>query len=96
MTYLLISLPFLLVSVIVWLARFRKYPRQGAVTLIVLGVVGVLTIIFDNLMILFGNFAYGDDQNLGIFIGVMPIEDLTYPLFASLIITSFWPGKDRT
>lgn len=95
MTYLLISLPFLILSIVVWLARYRRYPRQGLVTLIVLAVVGVLTVVFDNLMIRFGNVSYGDEHNLGLYIWLMPVEDLFYPLFAVLIITSFWPRRDR-
>ncbi|STC69217.1 lycopene cyclase domain-containing protein [Corynebacterium pilosum] len=91
MTYLLISLPFLLVAIIVCARRWRRYPRQGAVTAIVLATVLILTVIFDNLMIAFGNVAYGEDQNLGIYLGLVPIEDLFYPIFAGLIITAVWP-----
>ncbi|AWB82007.1 lycopene cyclase domain-containing protein [Corynebacterium yudongzhengii] len=93
MTYLVISLPFLLVAALVWLRRRRAYPRQGRITLAVLAVVLVLTIIFDNLMIYFGNVDYGEEQNLGISLGLVPIEDLFYPIFATLIIAAFWPPK---
>ncbi len=93
MTYLLISLPFLLVAAGTWWWRRGRYPRQGQVTLAVLAVVLVLTVIFDNLMIAFGNVDYGSDQNLGIYLGLVPIEDLFYPLFATLIITAVWPPR---
>lgn len=58
---------------------------------IVLAVVLILTIIFDNLMIAYGNVDYGEDHNLGIYLGLVPIEDLFYPIFAGLIITALWP-----
>lgn len=95
MTYLLISLPFLIVAVLVWVQRHHVYRRQSAVTLLVLAIVTILTIIFDNLMIAFGNVDYGTEQNLGIYLGLMPIEDLFYPLFATLIITAVWPPQER-
>ncbi|PFG27925.1 C50 carotenoid epsilon cyclase [Corynebacterium renale] len=95
MTYLLISLPFLIVAFVVAAARWRKYPRQGAIVGIVLAVVLVLTVIFDNLMIAYGNVAYGEHQNLGIYLGLVPIEDLFYPIFAGLIITALWPPLAR-
>lgn len=95
MTYVLISLPFLLVAVAVALWRWRRYPQQALVTGIVLAVVLVLTVIFDNLMIAFGNVAYGDAQNLGVYLGLVPVEDLFYPIFATLIITALWPSERK-
>lgn len=93
MTYLLISLPFLLVATIVMVLRWKRFRRQGAVVGIVLAIVLILTVIFDNLMIAFGNVAYGEEHNLGIYLGLVPIEDLFYPVFATLIITAFWPPR---
>lgn len=94
MTYLLISLPFLIAAALLWLLRLRRYPRQFAVTASVLLVVTVLTIIFDNMMIYFGNVDYGSEQNLGLYIWLMPVEDLFYPLFAVLVIAALW-SPDR-
>lgn len=96
MTYLLISLPFLIVAAVIWARNLRRYPRQLAVTGLVLAVVTVLTVIFDNLMIAAGNVDYGSDRNLGIYLGLAPVEDLFYPLFATLIITAVWPPRKDT
>ncbi|AKK10053.1 lycopene cyclase domain-containing protein [Corynebacterium uterequi] len=92
MTYVLMSLPFLALAAGLWWRRRRSYARQSAVTAVVLLVVTVLTIVFDNLMIYAGNVAYGSAHNLGLYLGLMPVEDLFYPLVATLIITAFWKG----
>lgn len=53
-----------------------------------------LTIIFDNLMVWADLFGYGDTQHLGIWLGLIPLEDLFYPLFAVLLIPALWlPGN---
>ncbi len=93
MTYLLISLPFLVVAVILWIVRRNSTPRQLAVTAIVMAVLLVLTAIFDNLMIWAELVGYGDAQRLGWQIGLVPIEDFFYPVFVALIVPAFWPGK---
>lgn len=93
MTYLLISLPFLIIAVILWLWRRKSAPRQLAVTAIVLAVLLVLTAIFDNLMIWAELVGYGDAQRLGLQIGLVPVEDFFYPVFVALIVPAFWPRR---
>lgn len=93
MIYLLISLPFLLLAAgIAWLRR-NAHPGQFRVTALVVGVLFVLTIVFDNLMIGAGLVGYGDSQRLGVDIGLVPLEDLFYPLVAALIVPAIWAGK---
>ncbi|QGU07406.1 hypothetical protein COCCU_07360 [Corynebacterium occultum] len=96
MTYLLISLPFLLISVVVWVARRKSAPRQVAVTALVMAVLLVLTAIFDNLMIWGELVGYGDAQRLGLQIGLVPIEDFFYPVFVALIVPALWPGRKKS
>lgn len=96
MTYLLISLPFLILGVILWVLRRNSAPRQLAVTAIVAVILLVLTAIFDNLMIWGELVGYGDAQRLGLQIGFVPIEDFFYPLFVALIVPAFWPGRKKT
>lgn len=91
MTYVLISLPFLLAGALCAAWRWRRFTRQGAVVAIVMAIVLALTVVFDNLMIAFGNVGYGDSQNLGLYLGLVPIEDLFYPIFAVLVVTALWP-----
>ncbi|MDO5099597.1 MAG: lycopene cyclase domain-containing protein [Corynebacterium sp.] len=87
MTYTLISIPFLLGAIVLWLI---KRPKPLAVTGIVLAVLLVLTAIFDNLMIWAKLVGYGESQRLGIHIGLVPLEDFFYPIVAVLIITAVW------
>lgn len=93
MTYLAISVPFLLLAAGIAVTCRKAHPRNLWVTVIVLAILFGLTIIFDNLMIWAGLVGYSDAQRLGIDIGLMPIEDLLYPLFAALIVPALWPGK---
>lgn len=96
MTYLLISLPFLMLALVLWVLRRKSLPRQVAVTATVGAVLLILTAIFDNLMIWAELVGYGDAQRLGLQIGLVPIEDFFYPLFAALIIPAFWPGRKKS
>lgn len=91
MTYLLISIPFLLGAVAVWGWRRHAYASQVAVTTIVGAVLLTLTVIFDNFMVAAGLVEYRAANNLGIYLGLIPVEDLFYPLFVCLIAAAFWP-----
>lgn len=93
MTYTLISLPFLLAAVVLWLLRRRTTSRQMAVTGVVAVVLLILTAIFDNLMIWGELVGYGDAQRLGLQVGRVPVEDFFYPLFVALVVPAFWPGR---
>ncbi|WP_306509937.1 lycopene cyclase domain-containing protein [Corynebacterium xerosis] len=95
MTYLLISIPFLLAAGALWAWRRRSAPRQLAVTSIVLAVLLLLTTIFDNFMILAGLVGYADAQMSGLYIGVMPVEDLLYAIVAAIAVPALWTGHAR-
>lgn len=91
MTYLLLSVPFLVVAAVLWAVRAKRYRRQSAVTGIVMTVLLVLTVVFDNLMVAAGLVGYDDANNLGIYLGRIPAEDVFYSVFVVLIVTAFWP-----
>lgn len=93
MTYLLISLPFLLVALVLWIIRRNSAPRQVAVTAVVMVVLLALTAVFDNLMIWAELVGYGDAQRLGWQIGLVPVEDFFYIIFIALIVPACWPGR---
>ncbi|WP_295627832.1 lycopene cyclase domain-containing protein [uncultured Corynebacterium sp.] len=95
MTYFLISVPFIVLAVAVWLVRRRSAPRQLAVTAIVVAVLLVLTTVFDNFMILAGLVGYDDAQMSGLRIGVMPVEDLLYAIVAAIAVPAIWTGHSR-
>lgn len=93
MTYLLISVPFLILSAMVWVQRRKTSKQQARVTLTAAGLLLILTAIFDNLMILAGLVGYGEAENLGLKVGLVPIEDFFYPLFVVLLVTAWWPHE---
>lgn len=55
-----------------------------------LGVMLVLTAVFDNLMIYVGLFDYGQHTLTGVRIGLAPIEDFFYPVCAVLFVSGLW------
>ncbi|NLP38817.1 MAG: lycopene cyclase domain-containing protein, partial [Corynebacterium pollutisoli] len=90
MTYLLISVPFLILGAAVAWWRRGAVPRQWAVTGLVMAVLLVLTAIFDNVMIWAALVGYGEEQRLGLQLGLVPVEDFFYPVFAALVIPALW------
>lgn len=95
MTYVYISLPFLILAIGLWIARRNAYKAQVATTLAVGALVLVLTAIFDNLMIWAGLVGYGDAQRLGLQLGLVPVEDFFYAIFVVLVVPAVWSGIDR-
>lgn len=94
MTYLLISLPFLAASIWLWLSRRRNQPGQWQRLVITLAVLCALTVVFDNLMVAAGLVEYAAANNLGIYLGRIPVEDLFYSIFVAFVATALWP-KER-
>lgn len=93
MTYSLINAGFLLAAVIVFILALRPAQRSrlspAAVALTAL-ILTVLTFVFNNLMIRAGLVIYGQDQISGVMVGVMPLEDLSYTVFAFLLLPALW------
>jgi lycopene cyclase domain-containing protein len=85
MTYPLIVLPFLAITVVAVLATLRR-PRFGArmaASAIAALVLLALTAVFDNAMIALDLFTYPPEHVSGLRIGLAPIEDFSYPLCAA-------------
>ena len=102
MTYPLIVLPFVAVTLVVTLAtlrrpRFRQRMASSALTALVL--VG-LTLVFDNLMIAVDLFSYPQEHLSGLKLGLAPLEDFAYPLCAAFLVPALFtlfaplPSKD--
>ena len=95
--YLLISAPFLIVAVIVWVFaaqhRGRHPARPWRTTALTMAAILVLTAIFDNLMIASGLVGYSDTQRLGLHLGLVPVEDFFYSVVVVLIVTALWDGS---
>ncbi|MFF1573060.1 lycopene cyclase domain-containing protein [Leifsonia sp. NPDC058292] len=97
MTYLVLSLVFLVVAaavlgVALWRApdARRLVGRWWPSVLIAAVVIIVLTAVFDNLMIGSGLIRYSDDRVSGLRIGAVPIEDFAYPIAALLLLPALW------
>lgn len=99
MIYTLISLPFLIGAAVFWWvaagreedkhrARRRWYATGGVAAVLL-----VLTVIFDNLMVAAGFVGYDAANNLGVTVGLIPLEDLYYPLVVALIVGAVWPDR---
>ncbi|MEV8212194.1 lycopene cyclase domain-containing protein [Leifsonia sp. NPDC077715] len=97
MTYLVLSIVFLAVAaavLVVALAlapdRARIVRRWWAPLLAAAVVVLVLTAVFDNLMIGAGLMTYTDANISGARLGLVPLEDFTYPLAALMLLPALW------
>jgi lycopene cyclase domain-containing protein len=55
-----------------------------------LGVLLVLTAVFDNVIVGTGIVGYDPARILGLRIGVAPIEDFAYPVAAALALPALW------
>ena len=91
MTDWILNAVFLAAAVVVLVIALRS-GRQlnrwalGATALVLL----TLTAVFDNIMIGVGLVDYGDAQISGIRLGIMPIEDFAYTVFAVLALPALW------
>ena len=91
MTYLLLSVAFLLVAVVVAAVGWRRAPRgHGRAVALSALVLVALTIAFDSIMIAAGLFDYADAHISGVRLGLAPIEDLAYPIAGVLLLSGLW------
>ena len=98
MTYTLIVIPFVVITVIVTLATLRRpaFARRMAASSVAAVVLLVLTAIFDNLMIQAGLVVYPEEHLSGLRIGVAPLEDFSYPLCAAFLVPSVFTLLTRS
>lgn len=88
MTYPLLIIPFLIVTVIVTLATVRRplFARRMAASALTAVVLLALTAVFDNLMIAADLFTYPEEHLSGLRVGLAPIEDFAYPVCAAFLV----------
>ncbi|MFZ1250666.1 MAG: lycopene cyclase domain-containing protein [Candidatus Microsaccharimonas sp.] len=96
-TYLILNIVFI-VCIVVVLGIVIKKPSKS--WLITLGVLMVLTLVFDNVIVGTRIVGYDTSKLLGIYLGVAPVEDFFYALLAVIIVPFLWkkfspikPGK---
>ena len=91
MSYLLLSVAFLAVAVVVAAIGWRRAPREhGLAVLISALVLVLLTVAFDSIMIAAGLFDYAEAQIWGVRVGLAPVEDLAYPVAGVLLLSGVW------
>ncbi|UAJ78120.1 lycopene cyclase domain-containing protein [Leifsonia sp. ZF2019] len=97
MTYLWLSLVFVAVAVVVLVVALLRAPdrrpllRRWWLPVVLTGVlIGVLTAVFDNLMIGVGLMTYGAAHLTGLRLGLVPVEDFAYPLAGLLLLPALW------
>lgn len=100
MSYLALGLLFLLPPLAVaGLATWRRGlgRRWWAGTGLTILVLVVLTLIFDNLMIAVDLVRYQEELLTGWRVGLVPVEDLLWPVAAGLLLPSLWAllGPDK-
>jgi lycopene cyclase domain-containing protein len=91
MTYWGLNAGFLAAVAAVALAAVlsRRAPRWASIGL-VLGVVLLMTAVFDNVMIGVGLVGYDPAKISGAFIGIAPLEDFAYAIAAAVLLPSLW------
>lgn len=96
MTYLPLALIGVAVAASVFAVAVPRWRARGVLGEVALAVAGaavvlcLLTVVFDTVMIAAGLFRYGEGTLLGVEIGRAPIEDLSYPLAAVLLMPAVW------
>ncbi|MCT2087458.1 lycopene cyclase domain-containing protein [Microbacterium enclense] len=101
MTYPLILVPFVALTLAVTLASvrrpgFARRMRASAWTALVLI---ALTAVFDNVMIAVGLFSYPEEHLSGLRIGLAPLEDFAYPICAAFLVPALFslvPARRHT
>ena len=91
MTYWALNAIFLAVVAAVAIVAVvsKRGPRWASVGL-VLGVVLLMTAVFDNVMIGVGLVGYDESKISGAFIGIAPLEDFAYAIAAVVLLPSLW------
>ena len=72
--------------------------RPWVAIAITLGVLLVMTAVFDNVMIGAGLVGYEPSLISGAFIGIAPLEDFAYAVAAAILLPSLWillPARER-
>jgi len=87
-TYPLIVLPFVVVTVVVTLTTARRpgFRRRMWSSSLAALVLVALTAVFDNLMIALDLFSYPSVHLSGLRVGLAPLEDFAYPVCAAFLV----------
>ena len=92
MTYPLIVIPFVLLTIAVTLSTIRRphFGQRMAASAVAAVVLLVLTAVFDNIMIGVGLIEYPEEHLSGLRIGLAPIEDFSYSICAAFLVPAIY------
>ncbi|WP_193106025.1 lycopene cyclase domain-containing protein [Brachybacterium sp. FME24] len=93
MTYAALAAVFLIPPVLMTVTAAvvrRPGKRWWAVTAATVLVLLALTLIFDTVMIAADLFRFEESLLSGVMLGLVPVEDLAWPVAAGLLLPSLW------
>lgn len=88
-SYLILNLA-VLVAVLIIVGPWIKHRRPSNAWFMTLVVLLVLTAIFDNVIVGLGIVEYTPSKILGLYIGLVPVEDFFYSIVAVILIPTIW------
>ena len=101
MRYAVFATALVVVAAVIAMLGARRINSKGArrrhwaAVAITVGVVAMLTAVFDNVMIHAGLFWYDAATTSGLRLGVAPVEDFSYAIAASLALPGLWLLLER-
>jgi lycopene cyclase domain-containing protein len=90
MSYWALNAIFLAAVAVVAIIAVVRTRRPWVAVAITLGVLLVISAVFDNAMIGVGLVGYDRAKISGVFIGIAPIEDFAYAIAAAVLLPSLW------
>ena len=91
-TYLILNLAVMAVIVVVLIALGLRVDKKIA---LVMGLLLMMTAIFDSLIVQAGIVAYDLSRILGLYVGAAPLEDFFYAVAAVIIVPTLWRKLER-
>lgn len=88
MSYLLLNIVFILFALGLLLLLTKNLQWKPA--LVAMGILFVLTLIFDNIIIALKIVAYDESKLSGFYLGLVPIEDFAYTIVSVLLVCGIW------
>lgn len=98
MSYTILALIGIVATAIAYLVARAKAAQVGKQTLplaLPMAWLALITLVADNLMIGAGLYSYQHNSILGIYVGLMPLEDFSYPVITSLLVAALGGARDR-
>lgn len=93
--YLELDIIFLLIAILVAIIRRSKFSGSKIYICKVAVLMLLLTLVFDNLIIILHIVSYDPSHLLGIYLYKAPIEDFAYTIAGLLIIPALWKGAKQ-